>query len=45
MLLCVCVLRQVGISDFRDKHDLINVCMASAHIPLFLDFKLARKVR
>lgn len=27
---------QVSISDFKDKTDLINVAMASAHVPLFL---------
>lgn len=27
---------QVAISDFKDKVDLINVAMASAHVPMFL---------
>jgi hypothetical protein len=36
---------QVGINDFKDKKDLINACMASAHVPFFLDFKLARNCR
>jgi hypothetical protein len=27
---------QVAISDYKDKADLINVAMASAHVPLFL---------
>lgn len=27
---------QVSISDFKDKADLINVAMASAHVPMFL---------
>lgn len=27
---------QVSISDFKDKTDLINVAMASAHVPMFL---------
>mmetsp|Transcript_11166 Transcript_11166/g.30474 ORF Transcript_11166/g.30474 Transcript_11166/m.30474 type:complete len:424 (+) Transcript_11166:123-1394(+) len=36
---------QVGISDFKDKEDLINACMASSHVPFFLDFKLTRQCR
>eukprot|EP00882_Tetradesmus_deserticola_P013358 GHRQ01014181.1.p2 GENE.GHRQ01014181.1~~GHRQ01014181.1.p2 ORF type:complete len:196 (-),score=48.30 GHRQ01014181.1:387-974(-) len=36
---------QVAISDFTDKEDLINVAMASAHVPLFLDWKLAKPCR
>jgi hypothetical protein len=36
---------QVAISDFRDKQDLINVAMASAHVPLFLDWKASRLCR
>ncbi|GIL77331.1 hypothetical protein Vretimale_3026 [Volvox reticuliferus] len=36
---------QVGISDFTDKYDLINVAMASAHIPMLLDLKFARLCR
>ncbi|GLC68756.1 hypothetical protein PLESTF_000733400 [Pleodorina starrii] len=36
---------QVGISDFKDKHDLINAAMASAHIPMLLDLKFARVCR
>eukprot|EP00879_Flechtneria_rotunda_P004485 GHRR01004739.1.p1 GENE.GHRR01004739.1~~GHRR01004739.1.p1 ORF type:complete len:311 (+),score=93.02 GHRR01004739.1:181-1113(+) len=36
---------QVAISDFRDKKDLINVAMASAHVPLFLDWKVSRQCR
>lgn len=27
---------QVAITDFKDKNDLINVAMASAHVPMFL---------
>lgn len=37
--------KQIGISDFKDKKDLINTCMASSHVPFFLDFKLARSCR
>jgi hypothetical protein len=36
---------QVSISDFADKKDLINVAMASAHVPLFLDWKVSRPCR
>jgi hypothetical protein len=36
---------QVGISDFKDKQDLINCAMASAHIPMLLDMKFARLCR
>lgn len=36
---------QVGISDFKDKKDLINAAMASSHIPLLLDLKFARSCR
>lgn len=36
---------QVAISDFKDKADLINVAMASAHVPLFLDWKASRPCR
>jgi hypothetical protein len=36
---------QLAISDFRDKSDLINVAMASAHVPLLLDGKLSRDCR
>lgn len=36
---------QVGISEFKDKKDLINCAMASSHIPLFLDYKFARYCR
>lgn len=36
---------QIGISDFTDKHDLINAAMASSHIPMFLDLKFARRCR
>lgn len=36
---------QVGISDFKDKADLINVAMASSHIPMLLDLKFARPCR
>ncbi len=32
--------RQLAISDFADKEDLINVAMASAHVPIFLDWKV-----
>jgi len=33
------------ISEFSSKADLINVAMASAHVPLFLDAKLTRSCR
>lgn len=36
---------QVAISDFQDKTDLVNVAMASAHVPLFLDWKASRLCR
>jgi hypothetical protein len=36
---------QLAISDFQDKHDLINVAMASAHVPVFLDWKMSRPCR
>lgn len=36
---------QQSISDFKDKQDLINVAMASAHVPLFLDWKMSRMCR
>lgn len=36
---------QVAISDFSSKQDLIEVCMASAHVPFFLDWKLAKYCR
>lgn len=36
---------QITISDFKDKKDLINVCMASSHVPLLLDWKMARTCR
>ncbi len=39
------VMTQVAISDFRSKQDLIDVCMASAHVPLFLDKRLMRPCR
>lgn len=39
------MLIQVGISDFKDKKDLINAAMASAHIPMLLDLKFARLCR
>lgn len=38
-------MRQVGISDFRDKQDLINAIMASSHVPYVLDLKATRKCR
>ena len=31
--------------DFEDKADVINACMASCHIPLFMDKKPSRKYR
>lgn len=37
--------RQVGITDFKDKADLINCCMASSHIPVLLDYKVTRPCR
>jgi hypothetical protein len=33
---------QVAIDDFRDKADLVDAIMASAHVPLLLDGALAR---
>lgn len=36
---------QITISDFKDKRDLIDVCMASSHVPLLLDWKVARTCR
>ncbi|PNH11898.1 Patatin-like phospholipase domain-containing protein 1 [Tetrabaena socialis] len=36
---------QVGISDFKDKKDLITAAMASSHIPMLLDLKFARLCR
>ncbi|KAF8072772.1 atgl-1 [Scenedesmus sp. PABB004] len=36
---------QVCIDAFTDKADLINVAMASAHVPLFLDWKMTRECR
>ncbi len=36
---------QMAINDFKDKQDLIDVCMASAHVPLFLDKRLMRPCR
>jgi hypothetical protein len=44
----VCTLpscRQVWIDDFADKPDLINCVMASAHVPMLLDLRLARPCR
>jgi hypothetical protein len=32
-------LRRLRVSDFRDKDDLIDCCMASVHIPWFMDGK------
>jgi hypothetical protein len=37
--------QQVAIDDFRDKADLINCIMASAHVPLLLDMRLVRECR
>lgn len=37
--------RQVGISDFSDKRDLIDAVMASSHIPLVLDRRVAKHCR
>ena len=36
---------QVGISDFRDRRDLIDACMASSHVPLALDMRATRECR
>jgi hypothetical protein len=36
---------QVAISDFRDKQDLINVAMTSAHVPWLLNGCLTRSCR
>jgi hypothetical protein len=38
-------LQQVLIDNFTSKADLINVAMASAHVPWFLDGRLARPCR
>ncbi len=38
-------MKQIGISDFKDKKDLINACMSSSHVPFFLDYKLSRTCR
>jgi len=37
--------QQIGVSDFKDKRDLINACMASSHVPVVLDYKLTRPYR
>lgn len=37
--------RQLFIHDFLDKQDLINCCMASAHVPVLLDLQLSRRCR
>jgi hypothetical protein len=37
--------RQVVHDQFTDKADLINCAMASAHVPILLDWKLARNCR
>ncbi|KIY96879.1 hypothetical protein MNEG_11083 [Monoraphidium neglectum] len=37
--------RQLAITDFRDKEDLINCVMASAHVPMLLDKQLTRGCR
>jgi hypothetical protein len=36
---------QVVIDSFSSKRDLIDCLLASAHVPFFLDFKLAKSVR
>ena len=36
---------QVGISDFRDRRDLIDAWMASSHVPLALDMRATRECR
>lgn len=38
-------IEQVALSDFTDKNDLITACMASAHVPVLLDWKLTRTCR
>lgn len=38
-------MRQMGISDFHSKQDLINAIMASSHVPLVLDLKVTRPCR
>jgi len=38
-------MKQIAISDFHDKKDLINACMASAHVPVVLDLKMTRMCR
>jgi hypothetical protein len=37
--------RQLWIDSFRDKADVVNCCMASAHVPLLLDWRVARPCR
>ena len=37
--------RQVSVSDFADKADLVDCIMASAHVPLLLDGRVARACR
>ncbi|KAG1673847.1 hypothetical protein FOA52_012872 [Chlamydomonas sp. UWO 241] len=38
-------MRQVGITDFVDRADLINACLASSHVPLVLDYRVSRTCR
>lgn len=38
-------LQLIAISDFKSKEDLININMASSHIPFFLDGKFSNRVR
>jgi hypothetical protein len=37
--------KQVAITDFKDKADLINVALTSAHVPIMLDGRLSRNCR
>ncbi|KIZ07564.1 hypothetical protein MNEG_0379 [Monoraphidium neglectum] len=37
--------RQELIEEYESKEDLINCCMASAHVPLLLDLKISRRLR
>ena len=38
-------IRQLAVSDFTDKADLISSCMASVHVPFFLDRKMTTEFR
>ena len=38
-------LKQLTVNDFESRQDLIDCCMASVHVPLFLDTKLTTQFR